>query len=828
MMLARRPLVAVGTTAALVVLQALIDPTGLLVLAGWPGGAPQAQLWWPLARYVVFLPVLFVVVWWCAVRAGARFWTMTAGVTLAILLAQAATAFAMTGDPLFAGWAASYVAAKAVPSALIVAGVTRIAAGPRTLELRTPENLCADCGRLHKLPRKARRLPLRETGIVWPYAVLLGAIAPLAAGTWWTTVVYTEWVPAPRIDHGAFAVISGMVLLAGFAYLSMRWMRRRVDGALAIWLGALVAGGMLGIVQGAVAIVVDNGFDGDIWGLMATYTFVAEGLSFGAAVGWIPAVAMWTADRIRARRAAKTPEDVETPDQAPRSAARTAVLTAVAAFAVIAVATGGVTAVRAATRPTTTALDVPAGFLRADGDMITDGSGNQVLLRGVNVNQLVDFYQPRASVPATRPLTEADFTAMASYGFNVVRLGISWSSLEPARGEYSQAYLDRIAQAVAWAKAHGIRVVIDMHQDGWSNIAATDADVCRPGTDPMWGYDGAPVWATVSDGAPRCEFQGRDISPAGDRAFEHFYFDTDGIQTALVKAWGVVADQFKGDPAVAGYDLLNEPGFGETAPVTTSQQLGRFYDRAISEIRSVGSPQMIFLEPSILWSGLGFDTGPRPGFTSDSNLVFSPHLYAESITMDRGLGLPPFVSIERQFELATRTADQYGVPLWSGEYGYWGDSADVQQRLVRFADQEDARVLGSAYWVWKQACGDPQNGIGPTGNGLIPQSCTTGDDVAPNMDLLSVLSRAYPQTAPGRVHTLHAESSNPYSTTAPWTKMTMSGSTSTRSCDLAVWIPGITKPTVTSTGVTDTALTQVSGGWRYTGCAEGKYSVTTG
>ncbi len=818
----RRPLVAVGSTAALVVLQALIDPTGLLVLVGWPGGTPQAQLWWPLARYVVFLPVLLGMVWWCAVRAGARFWTMTAGATLAVLLAQAATVLAMTGDAMLAGWAASYVTAKAVPTALIIAGVTRLAAGPRTLELRTPENICPDCGRLHKLDRATRRLPLHAAGTVWPYAVLFGAIAPLLAGMWWTTVAYTPWVPAPRLDHGAFALITGTLLLAGFAYLTMRWMRRRVEGALAIWLGALVAGGMLGVVQGGVAIIVDNGFDGDVWGAMATYTFVAEGLSFGAAVGWIPAVALWAAERIAARRAAKAEGAVQATR---RSAARVPVLTSAAALVVIALVCGGVVAAQAATRSTPADVEVPDAFLRADGDIITDGDGDQVLLRGVNVNQLVDFYQPRAEVSATRPLTDADFAAMESYGFNAVRLGISWSALEPARGEYNETYLDRIARAVEQAKAHGIHVVIDMHQDSWSNIATTDAESCRPGTDPMWGYDGAPMWATISDGAPRCQFQGRDISPAGDRSFEHFYFDTDGIQTALVKAWGVIAERFHDDPAVAGYDLLNEPGFGETAPVTTSSQLGRFYARAIAEIRSAGSPQIIFLEPSIMWSGLGFDTGPRPGFTSDGNLVFSPHLYAESITMDRDLGLPPFVSIERQFELATRTADQYGVPLWSGEYGYWGD--DIRGRLERYAAEEDRYVLGSAYWVWKQACGDPQNGIGPVGNGLILQSCTTGDDKGPNREVLDILTRAYPQSAPGRVLSLHAESAGSYSATRTWSKLSMSGSTSERSCGLDVWIPGDAEPSMKTEGISDGSLTQVPGGWRFTGCADGEYSVAT-
>lgn len=69
----RRPLTAVVTTIALVTIQLLVDPTGLLTLVGWPGGSPQADLWWPIARYVVFVPVLLVAVWVAAARAGEHF-----------------------------------------------------------------------------------------------------------------------------------------------------------------------------------------------------------------------------------------------------------------------------------------------------------------------------------------------------------------------------------------------------------------------------------------------------------------------------------------------------------------------------------------------------------------------------------------------------------------------------------------------------------------------------------------------------------------------------------------------------------------------------------
>lgn len=788
----RRPIIAVATASVLVLIQAIADPTGLLALVGWPGGALQWQLGWPLAPYLVFLPVLLGVVWWAAVRAGERFWTMFAGVVLAVLLAQAAACFAMTTDAALSAWAAGYVTAKALPAAAIVAAVTRWAGG-----------------------RSSR--PVFAPGAVWPSAVVLAVSAPLAAGSWWTGAAYADLLPSPRPERGLLSVAIAVVLLFASAWVCVRWMRRRVPGFLGTWLGILAAGALFGLVQSLIGVVVDDGFRGDLWPLMAAYVHIADGLSFAACLGGVAALVALVADRVRERRAVGRATDAATdavasaPPRRPIVAAAVAVVAAALVITPVAVAAG-------ADEAGGDAASVPAGFLRADGDRITDGEGHEVLLRGTNVNQLVDFYQPQAEVPATRPLTEADFEGMASHGFNTVRLGISWSALEPERGELDATYLAQIDDAVAWAKANGIRTVIDLHQDGWSNAATAPGTECRPGTDPMWGYDGAPDWATNFDGTPRCAFTGRDISPAGDRAFEHFWFDTDGVQTALVRTWGELAARYADEPAVAGFDLMNEPGFGQTAPVTTSLLLGRYYDRAIDAIRQAGAPQIVFIEPSILWSGLGFDSGPSRGFTDDANIVFSPHLYAESITMDRSLGIPSIVSMERQFDLARRVADEYGIPLWSGEYGYWGEPDDVNARMARYADAEDAHLLGSAYWVWKQACGDPQNGIGPIGLALVPQDCATGGDAPGNDVLLGELSRAYPREAPGRLVSLEADGA----------RIALEATVDEPTCGLEVWLPGRAKPVLATKGLTKVRLEAQDGGWRMSACAHGDYSVTSG
>jgi len=192
----RRPVVAVSTMLVLVALQAVADPTGLLALVGWSGALPRFDAGaWPFAPYLVFVPVLLAVTWWAAARAGDRFWTLTAGVVLAVLLAQAAACLVMTWNIPVAAWAAGYVTAKAIPAALIVAAFARWFGGP------TKRQLYAS-GSLWPIFRTRKTA---AAGSVWVPAALFGVVAPLLAGVWWTGAVYAPGVPAAHPDRGAFS-----------------------------------------------------------------------------------------------------------------------------------------------------------------------------------------------------------------------------------------------------------------------------------------------------------------------------------------------------------------------------------------------------------------------------------------------------------------------------------------------------------------------------------------------------------------------------------------------------------------------------------------------
>lgn len=194
------------------------------------------------------------------------------------------------------------------------------------------------------------------------------------------------------------------------------------------------------------------------------------------------------------------------------------------------------------------------------GAQIVDTTGRQVLLRGVNVNQLSDYYAKDPALPTVQPLSETDFADMARMGFDVVRLGVSWSRLEPSPGAFDQNYVQQIRLAVGWASRHGLYTVLVIHQDAWGKfVASPPGVVCPPGLSPAIGWDGAPAWATLLDGMTTCRGPVREASPAVVQAFTNFYLHRDGIQTRLVQTWARLARAFATEAAVAGYDLFNEP-----------------------------------------------------------------------------------------------------------------------------------------------------------------------------------------------------------------------------------------------------------------------------
>lgn len=342
--------------------------------------------------------------------------------------------------------------------------------------------------------------------------------------------------------------------------------------------------------------------------------------------------------------------------------------------------------------------------VRGDRPGIYDARGRFVLLRGVNYNVLGDYWQGNPDVPATKAYDRNDFALMAKYGFNCVRLIFSWSKLEPEPGVINTGYIRELCTAIEDAAKYDIYIMLDMHQDAWGKyIVSPASENC---SNPNKGWDGAPQWATITDGASTCTDNGsRETAPAVYHAFQNFWDNTAGIQDHCVAAWQALVRETAQYPNVVGYDLINEPGLGYKPLEQEGYRMGLYYDKLITAIRAAerssgGLEHIIFFEGAVTWKGGLPPYMPAPGFTREQNIVFAPHHYFEVITQG-------ILTIEQGYELYNGLANLYQTTFLVGEWGVFGDPAVDVAKLKRFAASEDKYLVGSTWWQWCQAPGDP-------------------------------------------------------------------------------------------------------------------------
>lgn len=342
--------------------------------------------------------------------------------------------------------------------------------------------------------------------------------------------------------------------------------------------------------------------------------------------------------------------------------------------------------------------------VRGDRPGIYDAAGRYMILRGVNLNTLGDYWQANPAVPATAPYDPDHFRLMASYGFNCVRLLFHWSELEPERGKINQGYINRIRQAIEDAGKYGIYVMLDLHQDAYSKFIFTPpSETCEQ---PQKGWDGAPLWATFTDGQSTCQTDGsRESPPAVYHAWQNLWDNKNGIQDNLIAAWAALVRETAKYENVVGYDLINEPSLGYSSLPDQQRKLSMFYNKLIKAIRQAekesGAPEhIVFFEPSVTFAGGPLPTVPGPDFTDDRNIVFAPHNYFEVIG-------PPILTIEQGFDLYASLAKTYQTTMLIGEWGVYGDPQTDVVKLKRFTAMEDKLIIGNTWWQWCQAPGDP-------------------------------------------------------------------------------------------------------------------------
>lgn len=247
--------------------------------------------------------------------------------------------------------------------------------------------------------------------------------------------------------------------------------------------------------------------------------------------------------------------------------------------------------------------------------------------------------------------TASDLDAIQATGMNFIRVPIGWNVFLNLDGTWKSSPWTKIDWVISQAAARGIYVLIDLHT--------------APGGGCPWGSCGR-------------------IGPNPNG-----FWGNATYQTWVEDIWKAIATRYQGNPAVAGYDLLNEPliDYGEDADDVA--QKSDFYDRIYDAVRAIDPDHAIFLG-----AFFGLDKIASPSTYGWTNVVYEYHPY----------DMPNSKDWTAQNQLVTNELtglsaklSNPGVPILYGEYSlYYND--DV---WARFMAGLNASAVSWSNWSYK-------------------------------------------------------------------------------------------------------------------------------
>ena len=351
----------------------------------------------------------------------------------------------------------------------------------------------------------------------------------------------------------------------------------------------------------------------------------------------------------------------------------------------------------------------PTGFISHRGRWLTDAEGRILLPHGVNYGVKL------APFDLLKGFGARDAAFLATNGFRAVRLGVQFQALMPKPGKISATYLNQIVQVVDLLASDHIYTLIDMHQDEYG---------------PVTGVDGFPAWATITDGAtnPTLAFpDGYYKSPAVQAAWASFWADKPGpggvgLQERYIAGLVALANVFKSNPSILGYDVMNEPWPGaayttcETdsgCPALEDKVLVPFYTKVARAIRTVDPHHLIFVEPFLTFD---YEGGTSiPAFGSPAN----------------GLSFHPYVAqFPGQTGKAVTLSAANGDALLATEFGATTDVPTINQ----FLDGFDSDLIPWLFWQYSMITKQPR---------------TSGETNGQASAALKALARPYPLAVAG-------------------------------------------------------------------------------
>lgn len=337
-------------------------------------------------------------------------------------------------------------------------------------------------------------------------------------------------------------------------------------------------------------------------------------------------------------------------------------------------------------------------MLKVSGRNIVDEKGQKVILKGYNIGSWMMMENFMVGYPGTeeefryavkkyageenyeyffdRFLTyffnEKDAAFLKEIGVNCIRIPFNYRHFESdnAPYQYKESGFKHMDRAIEICKKYGIYIILDLH-------------AAQGHQSTHWHCDN------------------NNLMPAE-------FFTNEDNRNRFIKLWVHIANRYKNEDIIAGYDLINEPVADNSVTGGTAvMYLNKVYRDATAAIREVDPDHIIFI------AGNNYDNDfdvIDPPFTD--NLAYTCHYYLDVCT-SAPVTYPGKIGglfyDRRQVELQMDARDEYmrkyNVPCWVGEFGVRLSYPGLTEvRLQAFGDQLDciaSREHHYSIWSYK-------------------------------------------------------------------------------------------------------------------------------
>lgn len=309
-------------------------------------------------------------------------------------------------------------------------------------------------------------------------------------------------------------------------------------------------------------------------------------------------------------------------------------------------------------------------FFKVEGKNILDRDGNPVILKGTNLGHWLMpegymFKMDQVNSPRKidellyelvgpdslqtfwkgfleNYITHEDIKYLKQIGSNHIRVPFHYKlfTQDIYLGERNIGfrYLDKL---VDWCREENLYILLDMH--------AAPGGQTGDNIDDSYGYP--------------------------------YLLRSKSSQDLMTEIWVDIAEHYKDEPIILGYDIVNEPvaHYFQDELDELNPLLFQLYERIVKEIRQVDPDHTIFLNGSI-WSG-NFDVFENK---IDENIVYEFHKYWFEVNQE---------SVQTYLDFS----EEWNAPIYIGETGENTDQWVEDFRMLLYENK-----ISWCFWPYKK------------------------------------------------------------------------------------------------------------------------------